>query len=73
MKVIIDIDNDQIIGLLAIMGAKKETAVVKQYLAEHDSIDFNPELLGEEATQLQLAVAAMAIGQIAENEKKPTK
>ena len=70
MKVIINIDNDQIIGLLAIMGAKKETAIVKQYIAEHDSIDFNPELLGEEATQLQLAVAAMAIGQIAENVEK---
>lgn len=68
MKVIINIDNDQIIGLTAFSGEGKEAvALIKDYCAEHDSIEVNPSLLGEEAKQLQIAMAAMVIGQIGEN------
>ena len=69
MKVIIDIDNDQIIGTLVMMGAKKEEKeTVKKYLAEHEEMTLDQSMFekDDDLKAVPLAVAALVIAQIGE-------
>ena len=65
MKVIIDIDNDNVIGLLAMMGATKEVSEpIKKRLAENEEVELNLEVAGSEAAELRLGLTALCIAQI---------
>lgn len=69
MKVIIDIDNDQIIGICAMMGAKKEEKeTVKKYLAEHEEMTLDQSMFekDDDLKAVPIAIAAFVIAQIVE-------
>lgn len=68
MKVIINIDNDQIIALAALVGVKKEDKEdIKKYIAEHDEVTVEESLFGDDSEEVVLALAAVAFGQIGKN------
>ena len=69
MKVIINVDNDQIIGTLVLMGAKKEEKeTVKKYISEHEEITLNQSMFekDEDLKEIPIAFAACVIAQIGE-------
>lgn len=69
MKVIINIDNDQIIALAALAGVKKEDKEeIKKYIAEHDEVTVEESLFGDEDSQeVVIAIGAIAFAQIGKN------
>lgn len=69
MKVIINIDNDQIIALAALAGVKKEDKEdIKKYIVEHDEVTVEESLFGDEDSQeVVIAIGAIAFAQIGKN------
>lgn len=67
MKVILEVDNDNILALATLCG-KYHKDEIKKFISENDSIEIDTNMFGkdkEEAVQsLNLLTAGLVIGQI---------
>lgn len=69
MKVIIDIDGDQIVAIAALTGVKKQDKEdIKNYVQKHEELTIDTSLFGEDDSQeVLLALSAIAFAQIGKN------
>lgn len=69
MKVIIDIDGDQIVAIAALAGVKKQDKEdIKNYVQKHEELTIDTSLFGEDDSQeVLLALSAIAFAQIGKN------
>lgn len=72
MKLILNIDNDSILGLVSLLGKHNEKEAVKEYFANNAEIEVNPSILGDEGSmQLNMLGAALILAEISKkNERK---
>ena len=66
MKIVFDIENDVLFGLMTLISTDKEDAEkVKEYAKTNDSVDIDLEMMGkDDAAQMRIAMAALAVGTI---------
>lgn len=69
MKVIIDIDGDQIVAIAALAGVKKQDKEdIKNYVQKHEELTIDTSLFGEDdSKEVLLALSAIAFAQIGKN------
>lgn len=66
MKIVFDIENDVLFGLMTLISTDKEDAEkVKEYAKTNDSVDIDLDMIPkDDATQLKIGMAAMAVAAI---------
>lgn len=66
MKIVFNIDNDVLFGLMTLISDDKEDMQkVKEYANSNDSVDIDLEIMGkDDATQIKIAMAALAVAAI---------
>lgn len=73
MKIIFDLDNDQLVGIASIMDAKMKKQF-KKYIASHEEVSVDVTLFSDEGSQdVELAIYAIALAQISANIEKESK
>ena len=66
MKIVFDIENDVLFGLMTLISTDKEDAEkVKEYAKTNDSVDIDLDMMGkDDAAQMRIAMAALAVAAI---------
>ena len=73
MKIIFDLDNDKLIGITALMDAKRKKQLQK-YIANHKEVSIDNILFSGEVPQdVEIAFYSIALIQISANIEKENK